>query len=51
MMDKSSLMQEIKAELDRDLAESEASAQELSQGLLAKLRDQNPHLMDFFFES
>ena len=50
-MDKSSLMQEIKAELDRDLAESEASAQELSQDLLAKLRDQNPHLMDLKVEA
>lgn len=50
MMDKSFPIsfpiQELKAELDRDIAESEASSQETSQDFLAKLRDQNPQLMD-----
>ena len=44
-------IQEFKAEFDRDMAEYEASSQEAIQDLLAKLRDQNPRLMDLKVEA
>ncbi len=44
-------IQEFKAEFDKDIAEYEASSQEAIQDLLAKLRDQNPQLMDLKVEA
>ncbi len=49
-MEKSELIRELRAELERDLALQESSAQELSTMLLAQIAEQNPQLMDLYVE-
>ncbi len=50
-MEKSLVIRELQTELDRDLAQREASAQELSRVLLEKIEERNPQLMDLKVEA
>lgn len=49
-MERAELIREMRAELDRDLALQDASAQELSTMILSQIAEQNSQLMDLYVE-
>ena len=50
-MEESVVIREMREELDRDIAQCEANAQELSRMLVAKLEEQNPQLTKLIVKS
>ena len=50
-MEESVVIREMREELDRDIAQCEANAQELSRMLVAKLEEQNPRLTKLIVKS